>query len=259
MGGFVTNGLHNLVTYTTNPAFVLSAPYRESLSLIICLEKISLRDDSLFLAVTTYFMTVTISDSADGKQPGDHDPSVPQAISNYNVYLNRNSNIHNSPEAIQSEDNIQMWSDVAARMGRGETVTWWQTASPSVKDEMNYECDNSLGSPAEVDCTQIEWNQLTPTSDTLTVGPGDVTFLHSNTCFLAISASVSLVLNWSQIRTAVASLMNACVQAPYDPPQGGRAYYRPTQQISNRKEKRDSLTGSLHVLTSGNYMLTSRA
>ena len=188
-------------------------------------------------------MTVTISDTSGGKQPGDHDPSIPQAISNYNIHLNRNHNLHNSPEAFQSMQDMRIWADVAARLGRGETSTWWETDSPAFRDQMNYECDASLGSPAEVDCTQIEWNQLTPNSDTLTVGPGQVTFLHSNTCFLAISAAVNLVLNWNQIRTAVASLMNACVQTPYGPPYGGRAYYRPTLGVSGRKGKRDGLTG----------------
>ena len=75
---------------------------------------------------------------------------------------------------------------------------------------MNYECDASLGSPAEVDCT---WNQLTSASDTLTVGLGEVTFLHANTCYLAISAAVNLVLNWSQIRTAVRSFLNQYVRS----------------------------------------------
>ena len=196
-------------------------------------------------AAGTFFFTLTISNIPGQKQPGDHDPSVATAISDYNVFLNRNKNTHNSPAALKSEKNIQKWTDQSARMGRGETVPFWKTESPpESNDEMNYECDANLGSPAEVDCAQIEWNQLGPPSDTVEVGPEKVTFLHSNTCFLAISSAVSVMLNWDQIRTAVGALMNVCIQTPYGQPQGGRAYYRPQQGLSRRRgKKKRSISG----------------
>ena len=190
-------------------------------------------------------MTVTISDTrSPGYQPGDYDPSVPLAIASYNLLLNRNKHTHNSPEALRAEAAQQVWTDQANRMGRGNTVPWWDLDPNALShDEMMYECDADLGSPSQVDCTQIEWNQLTPASDTLTVGPGHTLFLHSNTCYLAISATIAIVLNWNQIRTAVAALTAMCVQAPFGPPQGGRAYYQPPQRISRRRERRDDLTG----------------
>ena len=69
-------------------------------------------------------MTVTISDTSGGKQPGDHDPSIPQAISDYNIHFNRNINLHNSPEALQSKWDVQTWSDVATRMGQRDSSPW---------------------------------------------------------------------------------------------------------------------------------------
>ena len=192
---------------------------------------------------------MTISNSYTQFQPGDHDPSVAKAISDYNLNLNRNINTHNSPAALRSEQNIQKWNDQAARMGRGETVPFWGTEpSTGTSDEMNYDCDANLGSPAEVDCTQIEWNQLGPPSDSVQVGPGKITFLHANSCVLAISSAVSLVLRWDQIRTAVAALMNACIQTPYGLPQGGRAYYRP-KTVSGRRKKWGDITGMKDLLS----------
>lgn len=64
-------------------------------------------------------------------------------------------------------------------MRRGGGKLWWQFF-PLSSNEMNYECDAGLGSPSEVDCTQIEWQQVSPASDTLTVSPGRVIFLHSS-------------------------------------------------------------------------------
>ena len=192
-------------------------------------------------------MTLTVSENARDMQPGDNDPAIAEALSAYNLNRNRNKNTHNSAAALANEENIKTWNDQAARMGRGETTSWWDIPdAANDNDEMNYECDANLGSPAEVDCTQIEWNQLSPDSDTLLVGPVMTTFLHSNTCYLAISASKPLVLTWNEIRIAFSTLMNACIQPPYGSPQGGRAYYRPPQRIGRRQEYRKragSVTG----------------
>ena len=107
---------------------------------------------------------------------------------------------------------------------------------------MSYQCDAGLRSPATVDCAYIEWNQLTPASDTLTVGPkAGVRFLHSNTCYLAISSIIPLALTWNQVRTAVSALMSICIQNPFQAAHGGRAYYsHPSHQIGKRGKKRRS-------------------
>ena len=64
-------------------------------------------------------------------------------------------------------------------MTRGGSRPWWSPVVPG-PDEMTYECDASLGSPSEVDCLHIQWDQLSPASDTVQVGPGSTTFLHSS-------------------------------------------------------------------------------
>lgn len=177
-------------------------------------------------------------------QPGDHDPSVALAVSKYNIFMTRERFTHNSPSALRAVADATKWEQQATRMGRGETLPWWQQdPNASSHDEMSYECDAGLGTPSEVDCTQIEWQQLGPPSDTITISPNMATFLHSNSCYLAISASISIVVSWRQIRTALSTLMSVCVQAPFGPAQGGRAYYRAPQRLSGRREKRDSLTG----------------
>ena len=258
LGGFVTKGIHRLIRYTMNPATVLTNPYRKSnsLSLHPPLQHGDPRSCRICTtaALDTYFMTLTISDTkAPGYGPGDNDPSVALAIASHNRLMNRNKNTHNSPAALKAEADEKAWTEQANRMGRGNNIPWWDfDPDAATHDEMNYECDANLGRPSRVDCTQIEWNQLTPASDTLTVGPGNALFLHSNTCYLAVSASIGIVLSWNQVRTAVAALTAMCVQAPFGPPQGGRAYHRPSAarpRIGRRSQNRDKLTGRLAVIT----------
>ena len=80
-------------------------------------------------------------------------------------------------------------------MVRRGKLKWYQMTN-QVSNQMIYQCDAKLGNPLTTDCAQLEWNQLSPSSDTLVVGPGATTLLHSNTCYLAISAAISLVLTW---------------------------------------------------------------
>ena len=75
-----------------------------------------------------------------------------------------------------------------------------------------------------------------------------------DTCTLAISAAIILVLSWAQIRTALATLMSVCVQNPTQPARGGRAFYgHPSpQQLSERKWKRQrqsELSGTLKLFS----------
>ena len=133
-------------------------------------------------------------------------------------------------------------------MTRGSHRPWWGGHSPAPQDEMTYECDDLLGNPSVADCSRIEWNQIGPATDTIAVGPG-VTFLHSNSCYLAISATISLVLAWEQVRAALATLMNVCIQHPYQPPQGGRAYFgAQRKRVSGHKSRRRSSPTGLNAL-----------
>ena len=189
---------------------------------------------------------------------------------------------------------------MAERMTRGGSTAWWDNQNDGAfTDDTAYECDAGLGTPSEVDCTQIEWHQMKPASDSLKVQAGEVLFYHSSksfipvasasastvrtgesikidiqpnpafslgplgsstifprlhpshkqtnlspthhtdTCYLAISATVSLVLNWAQIRTALSTLLSVCVQPPIQFPQGGRAYYAPQpRRVSGRGHRK---------------------
>ena len=119
-------------------------------------------------------------------------------------------------------------------MSHGGDTPWWGTSSDPASEKMTYECDEGLGRPKEADCTHIEWDLLGPASDSLMVGPGVTTFLHQSSCFLAISASIQMVLTWQQVRTAVNTLMNVCVAHPYQTPRGGRAFFGRPPAISRR-------------------------
>ena len=121
--------------------------------------------------------------------------------------------------------NTQMLSLQSQRMTRGGTLNWWDFDS-AASDEMTYECDSNLGNPAAADCSEIQWHQLPLSSDTLAVSPGTTTFFHQNSCYLAITASVPLVLSWAQILTALSTLMNTCVETSNRESQGGRAFYK---------------------------------
>lgn len=185
--------------------------------------------------------------------PGDKDPVVPIAVSqNY-----RHAALNNQPGSEGWSFNtfnsicFQIDAEAVTRTGR----SWWEDlemCNPRegvprqnallAAEKMAYSCDANLGTPAPQDCLQIEWSQL-PASDTLRIGPGFPTFLHQNSCYLAITASVALVLTWEQIRAAVNSLFNVCVHHPYNPVQGGRAFYKPPRQVSGRKKRRDGVSG----------------
>ena len=70
-------------------------------------------------------------------------------------------------------------------MRPGGDVPWWASGNAAKDEVMTYQCDAALlGNPSEIDCTQIEWQQLgsasSLASDTVTVGPGRVEFFHQS-------------------------------------------------------------------------------
>ena len=70
-----------------------------------------------------------------------------------------------------------------------------------------------------------------------------------DTCYLAISATINMILTWVQIRAAVSSLLCICVdsQAPVAA-KGGRAYWQPSTKAIGRRRKRQNGLSGLNAL-----------
>ena len=211
-GGFEVLGYENLMEWIFPPSgnvLLRGAPYPSS----------------------TSFVTVTVSGpGGKNSKPGDFDPGITGDIIGRLVALSAFARPE-SITAVLGEAGRLIWLARAKRMTPGGSVPWWAPETDS-SSEMSYECDAGLGSPSITDCAQLEWSQLGPPSDNVAVGPGHVTFLHLNACYLAISASVALVLTWAQIRAALLTLFSVCVYNPAGQAQGGRAHF--TTRPKNR-------------------------
>ena len=187
IGGFGTLGIANVLSYAAQG----NTPYNQ-----------------ISFPLSTAFITVgVVKMGKPVMNPGDTDPAIARLLSREAptasmLGVSGLSDRYNPPSTV--------WLAQAGKMNRGSTWRWYDTTS-RLSYEMAYQCDSKLGAPSIVDCAQIEWDQLSPSSDTLAVSPGVTTFLHSNACYLAISAAISLVLTWAQIRTATSTLMNMCL------------------------------------------------
>ena len=71
----------------------------------------------------------------------------------------------------------------------------------------------------------------------------------TDTCYLALSAAISIILSWEQIRAAVGSLIGICIQNPIQTARGGRAYYQASphpisgRSTTHRKRRNIHATG----------------
>ena len=70
-------------------------------------------------------------------------------------------------------DNYGDLSVKAEEMQRGSDETWWGPGPDmDAVQEMTYECDQYLGSPAVLDCAQLQYQDLGPSSATVNIVPG---------------------------------------------------------------------------------------
>ena len=217
LGGFGTVGFESLLQWSLNPASNLLIPAPPSAT----------------------FFTLTVSSGPRYFKPGDYDPAIAVALSDADQVKSLQAPAGSTPRSFH-ELRSGYWQVQAASMQRGGVWNPWRKYSASRNDEMIYECDAGLGRPTGNDCTKIEWNQLSPANqaDMITIGP-ETRFFHSNTCFLALSAAVAIVVSWDQIHTALATLLSICVQHPFEASQGGRAYFGPQEgRLSGRRGKR---------------------
>ena len=203
-------------------------------------------------AASSAYLTVSLTNKRlKEPQPGNYDPSVAVFIAEHLA-----SKARGAKNVERSKLNSAI-SDFTLRTQKmyagGKTTPWWGAVAAS-EDEMTYECDSTLGAPSAVDCAQVEWSQLGPDDETLSIGAGVVKFLSSSklpissnatmmariltsaidTCQVAISAATAITLNWRQIRIAMDTLFNVCVTHPFFPATGGRAYYGPQPPLSRR-------------------------
>ena len=213
-------------------------------------------------ALNATFFTVTITtgfDGGDDPTPGRYDPTTGGAIftSLYETLLNTpfTSPLWNSLSSAAERLN-HYW----ARMGRaydydnGYGNPWYgmQGQASLSKDTTNYECDAKLGNPQRVDCSQLQYSQLSHTSDGVALEPGTTKFLHSETCNVGISVSEATTITWKQVKSAVNELIEACVNNPLRQGVGGRASYGHPALFDIGivgKRKRDST--SMDALPSG--------
>lgn len=159
-----------------------------------------------------------------------------------------------------------MFDDAVLSMWpRGAHKSWWTVLGSSVS-HMTYECDAKLGSPKTMDCTQLQ-KQISSSTDNLQLHPEKTKFLASSehegcaadtfhgligaigTCHVAISTTVSIVLTWKQIQTALDALSGICVSHPRQPTQGGRAFYRKSPTSKGRrwtKREKENINGTLY-------------
>ena len=230
VGGFVTASFENMVNYFTNPSTILTET----------------------LPPWAGFLTVTIAgkpryDDLDEIGPGDYDPAVPIAIAD-SLRRIGNGIRKGNPYAIRYFKDAACLEMHAKEMDRSSLEeTWWKDLGTVLTDLMTYECDAKLGSPTAIDCSQLEYSSLIGApSDSVTIGPGMDQFLSLGTCSVAITASVHLVLTWSQIRITLDTLINQCVSNPLEPAIGGRAYFQLSSSLDSPsyQMRRDTLDGS---------------
>ena len=146
-----------------------------------------------------------------------------------------------------------MFDATSLSMTRGG-LRHWSTQAPLARDEVTYECDSDLGNPIADDCLILQYQHPGSESDTITVPSNTeskllsyrklslLAFLldyadlsHSESCHLAISASVAITLTWAQVQAALDTLMNMCIQHPLQASVGGKAYYGPESQLDGRQ------------------------
>ena len=165
-------------------------------------------------------------------QPGDRDQSVRMSIiSEFSKMELKQEESRQDNPSMRVAITAFLSTVIYSELGPGGGNPWWipyrgNTAENlAASNKMIYECDALLGAPSAVDCDHIEWSELAPDSDTLYVAPGVVTFLHQNSCYLAVTASTALTLTWQQIRVALDTLLHACIENPVSTSSGGRAFY----------------------------------
>lgn len=227
IGGFATDRMENLAEYLLDENIDLSAP----------------------LPPSTTFITVTVG-NVEGKNrsPGNFDPSIAVLVAEYlaNRARGQPSNVRGRLNGIIHDFTLRTQKMYAG----GKTTPFWSRVATS-EEQMSYQCDPALGAPAKVDCAHVEFNELGANDDTFSIGPGISKVLSSNTCHLTISAAITTVLYWRQVRIALDTLLNVCLAVPFGRPAGGRAFVGARHGVSGGIWGRDTSNVSIDAWTNG--------
>ncbi|KAL9122289.1 MAG: hypothetical protein Q9187_001153 [Circinaria calcarea] len=192
----------------------------------------------MLVASSSSFITVTVSSISGEDQPGDRDPMIPFRFS-----TDLTAEARATLPAMR-----QAYARAAQAMSKrmdemilsGSTMPWWQASVGA--DEMTYECDSKLGTPHITDCFHLEYSALGAPSDSINLTPGAPKILSSSKemhiCGVIIASSLSIVLTWKQIRTALDTLIHICLKHPLQRRVGGKAFYSP--QVTPRQASMNS-------------------
>ena len=156
LGGFTTFQFSNLVDWSQVEALEHGEWYRPP-------------------PVDVAFYTVTVSSSKRLFNPGSHDPTVPHRLAGEPP----SAATLNNPNAPSQATRERFWDQRSLTMTPGGTNTWWAPPQ-SYSNSMEYECDAHLGAPSIIDCNHLQWDELGPPSDTVTVSPSIAKSLHSS-------------------------------------------------------------------------------
>ncbi|MCJ1241188.1 hypothetical protein MMC14_009192 [Varicellaria rhodocarpa] len=245
IGGYTTLEFHNIVDY-------INDPYRND-------PDARLRNP---LPPSTFFLTITVT-GPGGKteDPGDYDPMIPLKL-----YESQRDHKGSLPPS-DTNPFSKLYLAMSLELGDLST-TWWNllptyvplatttssSSSSADDDKMIYQCDATLGAPAEVDCIHLEYSQFGAPSDTVAVEAHNPKNLSLNTCTLSVSSSTSILLTWGQIGAALNALIGICMTSPLGgSAKGGRALYG-TQAFSlqgktRRKRGKQTVSGELSSLS----------
>ena len=203
------------------------------------------------LSITFYTVTIWSSDFPDDDfNPGDVDPAIGVTLLDHitEAYDNAAKGSLLQTELSYRRNFFERSLD---QMNRNDQKPWWNVPGAETDVDMTYACDVRLGGPDIVDCSKLEYYMGGSSSDEITIGPGATTFFHSDTCNVAISATVTMSLSWAQIKSALDMLINLCVGNPMLASVGGRAYFG-YQNLDDMgqggRKKRDSNINSFDAL-----------
>ena len=165
---------------------------------------------NLTIANQATFITFSVRSIRGPNQPGNYDPSIAQA-------LFKGSHFKNPDGPGYAGPSTNPWFQIALKMKQNtqpgaNRQTWWNVLTqPLDPDQMDYNCDASLGKPTEVDCDKLVYSELGPSSDSVSIGPGAPKTVTSGSCSLVVESTTPISITWGQVAAALGTLVEVCL------------------------------------------------